>query len=46
VNGEDPILGLVPPDRRRTLIARGERDGRYRFDIVLQGANETVFFDV
>ena len=35
--------------RRRTLIAqRGERDGKavYRFDIRLQGENETVFFDM
>jgi protocatechuate 3,4-dioxygenase alpha subunit len=45
-NAEDAILALVPPDRRQTLIARRERDGRYRFDIVIQGANETVFFDV
>jgi protocatechuate 3,4-dioxygenase alpha subunit len=45
-NGEDLILGLVPADRRQTLIARREGDGRYRFDIVVQGANETVFFDV
>jgi protocatechuate 3,4-dioxygenase alpha subunit len=49
-NGADPILALVDPAARRaTLIARrGERDGTvtYRFDIHLQGENETVFFDV
>jgi protocatechuate 3,4-dioxygenase alpha subunit len=45
-NSEDWILNLVSAERRQTLIARGERDGRYRFDIVVQGANETVFFDV
>jgi protocatechuate 3,4-dioxygenase alpha subunit len=45
-NAEDPILGLVPPERRETLIARGEGANLYRFDIVLQGDRETVFFDV
>jgi protocatechuate 3,4-dioxygenase alpha subunit len=44
-NAEDPILALVDPARRSTLIARREADGdSYRFDIVLQGAHETVFF--
>ena len=47
---EDPILQLVPEARRGTLLAHrsGERDGVpiYRFDIVLQGAGETVFFDL
>jgi protocatechuate 3,4-dioxygenase alpha subunit len=45
-NGEDPILALVPPERRSTLIARKEGDGLYRLDIVIQGEGETVFFDV
>jgi protocatechuate 3,4-dioxygenase, alpha subunit len=40
----DPILELVPPARRDTLMARKDSGG-YRFDIVLQGAGETVFFD-
>ena len=40
----DPILELVPADRRDTLIAN-KRAGIYQFDIVLQGAGETVFFD-
>jgi protocatechuate 3,4-dioxygenase alpha subunit len=44
-NAEDPILGLVPPERRGTLLATPE-DGGYRFDIRLQGPGETVFFDV
>jgi protocatechuate 3,4-dioxygenase, alpha subunit len=43
---EDPILSLVPEARRATLIARRIADGRYRFDIVLQGEGETVFFDM
>jgi len=40
----DPILELVPTERRNTLIARKEAGG-YRFDIILQGPGETVFFD-
>ncbi|HEY1569139.1 MAG TPA: protocatechuate 3,4-dioxygenase subunit alpha [Solirubrobacteraceae bacterium] len=44
-NAQDPILGLVPAERRHTLIATPE-DGGYRFDIHLQGPGETVFFDV
>lgn len=46
-NATDPILALVPAERRPTLIAtRTERDGEavYRFVIRLQGENETVFF--
>ncbi|MBX3484853.1 protocatechuate 3,4-dioxygenase subunit alpha [Phenylobacterium sp.] len=42
---EDPVLALVPDERRDTLVARRTAPGRYRFDIVLQGAGETVFFD-
>lgn len=42
---EDPVMNLVPDDRRDTLVARRMGPGRYRFDIVLQGAGETVFFD-
>jgi protocatechuate 3,4-dioxygenase alpha subunit len=45
-NAQDPILELVPAARRRTLVARRVADGRYHFDIVLQGPDETVFFDV
>jgi protocatechuate 3,4-dioxygenase alpha subunit len=45
-NADDAILGLVPPHRRRSLIAGKASDGTYRFDIVLQGEHETVFFDV
>ncbi len=46
-NAADPILALVPPVRRDTLIARPDpaEPGVLRFDIRLQGANETVFFD-
>jgi protocatechuate 3,4-dioxygenase, alpha subunit len=44
-NDEDRILGLVPADRRETLLAQPTDDG-YRFDIRLQGPGETVFFDI
>jgi len=47
-NAADPVLNLIEwENRRRTLVARREmRDGKpvYRFDIRLQGADETVFF--
>ena len=45
-NDDDPVLQRVPPHRRTTLIARRVAADRYQFDIVLQGENETVFFDV
>jgi protocatechuate 3,4-dioxygenase alpha subunit len=46
-NAEDPILGLAPAERRATLVARRQGGGAdYRFDVVLQGERETVFFDV
>jgi protocatechuate 3,4-dioxygenase alpha subunit len=44
----DPVLALVPESRRGTLLARREQGNgdRWRFDIRLQGADETVFFDL
>jgi protocatechuate 3,4-dioxygenase, alpha subunit len=48
-NAVDPVLALVPSDRRATLIAvrePGNGNAVYRFDVHLQGDNETVFFDV
>ena len=48
-NASDPVLnGIDMAVRRQTLMAkREERNGKivYVFDIVLQGDNETVFFD-
>ncbi len=47
-NGTDPVQSAIEPGRRATLIAaRRETAGNvvYRFDIHLQGAAETVFFD-
>ncbi|MGF7136517.1 protocatechuate 3,4-dioxygenase alpha subunit [Paraburkholderia sp. EB58] len=48
-NESDPVLGLVPVERRATLIARrepGTTKTVYRFDIRMQGEQETVFFDL
>lgn len=46
-NAADPILALVPAERRATLIAKREAgSATYRFDVHLQGDDETVFFDV
>ncbi|WP_438388286.1 protocatechuate 3,4-dioxygenase subunit alpha [Actinopolyspora saharensis] len=44
-NATDPVLSTVDQQRRDTLIAVAE-DGGFRFDIRLQGADETVFFAV
>ena len=46
-NAEDPILSRIEhQDRRATLLARKEGGGRYRFNIHLQGPQETIFFDI
>ena len=48
-NDGDPVLALVPADRRATLIATrepGNGNAVYRLDLRLRGDNETVFFDV
>ena len=47
-NARDPILALVPQDARATLVARRAGEGgtvTFRFDIRLQGENETAFFE-
>jgi protocatechuate 3,4-dioxygenase, alpha subunit len=47
-NAADPILALVPPERRGTLMANPDPKSPnvWRFDIRVQGgADETVFFD-
>jgi protocatechuate 3,4-dioxygenase alpha subunit len=42
-NAADPVLELIPdPAARATLVARRE-DGKLRFDIHLQGEQETTF---
>jgi protocatechuate 3,4-dioxygenase alpha subunit len=44
-NTDDPVLKLVPAERRATLIATKRGDGALEWNVVLQGENETVFFD-
>ena len=44
-NETDPVLNLVEPSRRDTLVARNA-GGVLRFDIRLQGERETVFFAI
>ena len=44
-NATDKMLNAVPPNRRDTLIATHHDGNVYRFDIHMQGENETVFFD-
>jgi protocatechuate 3,4-dioxygenase alpha subunit len=46
-NASDPVLSRVPEARRHTLLATaraGEPDA-FEWNVVLQGADETVFFD-
>lgn len=40
---DDPVMQLVEPERRHTLVA-APTEGGLRFDIRLQGEGETVFF--
>ncbi|WP_406283848.1 protocatechuate 3,4-dioxygenase subunit alpha [Embleya sp. NBC_00896] len=42
----DPLFALVPPARHETLIAVREESGSYRFDVHIQGEQETVFLAV
>jgi protocatechuate 3,4-dioxygenase, alpha subunit len=44
----DPLMTLVPEDRRQTLLAvpLGGRPDAWEFTIRLQGEGETVFFDL
>jgi len=47
LNETDLVLITIAPERRATLIASGVCNSKVmRFDVILQGANETVFFDV
>ena len=45
-NAADPVLESVPAGRRATLIAVPAGDNLLRFDIHMQGEDETVFFDL
>jgi protocatechuate 3,4-dioxygenase alpha subunit len=46
-NAADPILQLVPAERRATLVAKRSAQAKatLQWNLVLQGENETVFFD-
>lgn len=46
-NLEDPILKLVPSERRATLMAKkiGAHAKSLEWNVILQGRDETVFFD-
>lgn len=46
-NNSCPVLQRIEHRARvQTLIARKTSPGAYRFDIILQGEGETVFFDI
>ena len=44
-NASDYILGSVPDERRATLIARAAGLNSFEWNIILQGKDETVFFE-
>ena len=46
-NAEDAVLALVPAERRSTLIAKkiAGKAGALEWNVILQGRDETVFFD-
>jgi protocatechuate 3,4-dioxygenase, alpha subunit len=46
-NADDPVLKLVPAERRATLIAKmvAAEPGVLEWNVILQGKDETVFFD-
>ncbi len=48
LNAADYILSLVEPERRSTLIAKriSGHPGALEWNVILQGSNETVFFDL
>jgi protocatechuate 3,4-dioxygenase, alpha subunit len=48
LNAADYILNLVERERRSTLIARriSGQPGALEWNVILQGSNETVFFDL
>ena len=41
-NAADPVLETVPPDRRHTMVARPG----LTWNVILQGEDESVFFDI
>lgn len=47
-NDQDPVLALVPKERRATLMAKpvAGKAGAWQFSVRFSGEPETVFFDV
>jgi protocatechuate 3,4-dioxygenase alpha subunit len=47
-NAGDFVLNLVEPARRGTLVAKNAsgQSGTFKWNVMLQGADETVFFDI
>lgn len=45
-NAADPVLASLPAADRSLLVAAPDGPGRIRFDIRLQGADETPFFEI
>ncbi|MEL6417485.1 MAG: protocatechuate 3,4-dioxygenase subunit alpha [Pseudomonadota bacterium] len=46
-NAADPLLSRIEHKGRiQTLLARQVGNGKYQFDIHLQGPDETIFFDI
>jgi protocatechuate 3,4-dioxygenase alpha subunit len=43
-NADDPVLTRIPAERRATLVAK-KKGEVLEWNVVLQGRNETVFFD-
>jgi protocatechuate 3,4-dioxygenase alpha subunit len=46
LNQTDPVLQLVPAERRATLVAASTEKSILEWNIVSQGPAETVFFDL
>ncbi|AOY96537.1 protocatechuate 3,4-dioxygenase subunit alpha [Cupriavidus sp. USMAA2-4] len=45
-NAADWVLSKVPAERRHTLVAQQAGPARLHWQIVLQGQDETVYFDI
>ena len=45
-NAQDAVLLALPDEAARSTLMAQPHDGGYRLDLVLQGLDETVFFDV
>lgn len=45
-NTSDPVLNSIEWEHRRATLVATRTENTYRFDIRLQGEDETVFFDI